>query len=143
MDRQAGVLVEQREGFSREQSGRYGRERQVRGGVVLLMIRWMVERPTGYSAARSARLASSGSWKRRWIVLRAASGSFGCLPLRRPWRGPWPCLRGYAGGPGRLRIRRPVVQGIEWRPRPRYSGPMLAEFFEGMAPESGGHGHVG
>ncbi|MBF6468158.1 hypothetical protein IU427_23655 [Nocardia beijingensis] len=35
----------------------------VRGGVVLLMMWWMVERPTPYSAARSARLASSsGSW---------------------------------------------------------------------------------
>ena len=36
--------------------------------------------------SRSAKLASSsGSWYRRWIVLRAARGSFGCLPLRRPF----------------------------------------------------------
>lgn len=80
MDRQAGVLVEQREGFSREQSGRYGRERQVRGGVVLLMIRWMVERPT-LSLRRGrpgSRRRVRGSRDGSFCVLRVAV-SVACL----------------------------------------------------------------
>ncbi|MGJ6967827.1 hypothetical protein ACSDR0_38545 [Streptosporangium sp. G11] len=44
------------------------------------MMRWMVERPTLYSVARSARDTSPSAYRRR-IERRAGSGSLGCLPL--------------------------------------------------------------
>jgi hypothetical protein len=44
------------------------------------MMRWMVERPTLYSVARSARDTSPSAYRRR-MERRAGSGSLGCLPL--------------------------------------------------------------